>query len=530
MNIAGYIQYILLGIGLLWIGFGALTGLSRGWIKALVRLAGMAIAAVLSLFVCRFAFGFVSDAQLQTWIAQLPQGDSLAQLTESHYSMEALRSLAVALLAPLLFPFIYFIINKLMLIPGAILNAILHVGRRGKGLVGRLVGLLIGAAGGVLSLAVLMTPVGGYMEVAQAVYDTVSDSTSAEGGSQDSLAQVKDLIEQTQSVREHPVFRLSYGTLGSRFFTTLSRISYDGEQGKESTTLEREIAGLQALLEQVQGLQNMQTSDPAQMDLKPLNDLIRLLESSDDRSSHVLARMMAAGVLSSASGKWLVGESFLGITPDSLFSGDAESLRPAFNAALELLEQTTPETVAGDLFRLTDTMECARTLLLYVQNTTNGDPGSAEDIAAVLKSLQSGSAELLLPALEGLLGEDAAQNAPAEVLDSLLNIMQGQNMTDAELEQESQAIHQVLSVALPENGTLDTAQAGELVESVLQSQVMSELIVQVTASQEDKEPVSFPLSGDAAQTLEEQIAQAESGELTAQQQQTLNALRTFFGL
>ena len=153
----------------------------RGLRKSLLRLATAVLAAVGAYFFAPLLCDILAESllpMLESWIASQPElGELMAQ---NGAASEAIFALLKMLITPILFVVAYAVIKLVMLLPYLLVARLTRGRKKRVGIVSRFAALPVGVLMLALTLAVLLLPIFGYMDLANEAVSMVSDVAGSE--------------------------------------------------------------------------------------------------------------------------------------------------------------------------------------------------------------------------------------------------------------------------------------------------------------------------------------------------------------
>lgn len=335
-------------------------GLIRGLKKTIGTLAAIIIsvivAAIVTAVVCTPTSSltvFIME-KLQELVGEGELNDIFA-ITELG---EALSHYLCMIIAPVFFVLVYAVVSIIFSIVVAIVIKFIPPHKKPCAVAHRLGGLGVGVACGIIVSLVLLMPVVGALNIAvtltDAVYDTESD-VMFEADESDSLSDIKELIGDTSDIAILDAYNVGCGWL----YDSLASTKYDGER----VYLKNDLSALIAIVSSIQELGG-DMSDYGDEQLDTLDGLVDSVDSSP------LIKHMLAGVISDASGKWLAGETFIGV---SKFS-EGELLDPTIDTMLGVMATSDVKTIGSDLRTMADILK------ILIRNDMLADSGDYEQM------------------------------------------------------------------------------------------------------------------------------------------------------
>lgn len=529
-------------VAVVYLIVGVIWGVKRGFARSLFRLVTLAAAAVIAFFITSGIIGACGDAITEKLLALADT--YAASVSELLHASETLiryvLSIAIALLAPLLYTLLFLVLRGLLWILYAALCMFLPTKKKKPiDALSRLTGVIVSCAGCFLIVISLLMPFAGYLRFAAESYPKVVE---AEVFINDTLP--AGLDEKLASGAGNKAVLAVRKCGGDLLFEQLSRkASKNDTYWKEGLDLSQER---DALLRLYSALYDVSLIDfNAIFDETKTTDLtaikVGLIDAVGD--SEVMKTILAE-VLSFAAGKWQNGEEVLAVNIKEQLPDEYKS---ALDEPLARLAGTTRDTVCDDLRDLACSIETISDTYVYLHkmSRTVGDDrvGKDElqaDMEQILGSLTPGSAQLVSSALtstiennETLKKQVGAENtaAIAEIVsDSLAGIAE---MDEEEKKAEAAAINNLISYTtasrrddVTSDELLDDILASKAIQSVVQDKGQTDeetgeakTTLQVTQKQKDEM--------DAA--IDKRLADTETP-LTEDEQATLEALRAMLAV
>ena len=349
-----WLSLVVLGIMLVFMVVSGLIALIRGFKKTLgstvVIVVSAIIAFILTTVFCRPDAGWITGAV--DMLKDLLNSDQLGQLFEESALANATVYYGVMLISPFVFMALFFVVRFIIGIVMRIVMKLIPLFNHSGALLNRLGGAVLGIVNGFAVVLILLMPFLGTVNLIDAVADEVSameivsDNTANEdsanppdNGAETSFDSIKDFTDPLVNEGAGK-FMLSFG--GEALYNSVSSARYDGEK----ITLKNEVTSLLEMVNSVSLLaQDVTTYDDTQ--IQALDNTAQSLEDS------TLLRDISSGLLSDMSGKWLNGESFLGI--QKIDAG--ELLNPIVTEMLEIFSTSDKDNIAKDFRTIADVFE-----------------------------------------------------------------------------------------------------------------------------------------------------------------------------
>ncbi len=335
LTIVNIAFWVIIGIFVL---ISTLIGFNRGIVKSVNRLIMLVISILLAVLTCNLIMNISGEQISNVVITQLNNSGAIKEFEELFTASPTLEqylpTLAMHLVAPVIFLFLFILYALLTLIIGAIINIFLKgLRNKEKGVLSHVLGMITSAVGGlIISVSVLM-PFAGYGLNASKVYTQLEnegliETTEAEGAN--------ELADGLRGIKDQFVVNFVY-TLSSPMFNGVT--TYKNVEGKNSSVVE-DVYSILGFVPEVMNLSKMDFTDVENIDLTPLKNIVSGI------GDNAQIKTIVAEILSYASGKWLNNEPFMGLNIKEQLP---EDLKFALDPALNKLKSTTKDTVVDDL-------------------------------------------------------------------------------------------------------------------------------------------------------------------------------------
>ena len=375
---------MVLAVILVIIALGMLFGFLRGFKKSIVRLASVLLATVLA-FVLALV---ISNVLITSGIV----GDLLESLIEDFDEIEKLgsstlngliQSVPVALITPIIFLILYFLLKAILWIPCKILykvfkfdkkkkkkksadNAPLYeatvtiadennasetnedataetadgtpvlkvevkdkvVSESTRRLQNKLLGIPLGAVQALVSVLVILFVVGGYLFAADKVVDGLMDIDDEVA---EDLEDVEDVMDDITS--EPTLSLFCSGDTNNFVFEGLTKVDVGGEK----CSLTEEMVTIIEATTQFSSLMNDDDFDDEKLD-----DLDNLVSKLGDST---VLKTIAAEIVSNCGSKWADGEEFMDVS----FADVNKNMQPIVNELLNIMATEKPKTIEKDM-------------------------------------------------------------------------------------------------------------------------------------------------------------------------------------
>lgn len=275
---------------------------------------------------------------------------------------------------------------------------------------------------------------------------------------------------------------------------------------------------------QFNGLTAMDFSNISALDTTPIHNIVSIIGEANNH----LVNDIVASLLSDAGTKWLAGEEFMGLNIKSSLPAEYAD---ALDSALELLANTTDETLVDNLNTFASAIESIKNTYIYVQSLTTAG-ATLEDMQSnledIFNSLTPEAAEIVSSAITGdmLTGLGLDSDTADTVADLVSGVIEGvAELTPEQKAAEAAAMNNIMTYVT--SGSAESATPSEIISTVLDSSIISEQIINVA----EEAGASFGVGAAQSEAINNAIAAYEAdhlGEMSDQQQAVLDAIRSMF--
>ena len=369
VNIVIYIAIAVCGI------FGALMGFFKGLYKALINLAVVLATAGISFAVVKIALktsvdeekilmaidyisaNFLPDAEFMTSVRE-----TIVALSERGDAVGMVAALPMVFVAPLLFMIVYLVLGLIMKIPEFIVCRIIF-GKKGGNRAG---GAAVCAVTKIISFAIFIVPLVGYITMAntvlndigsleasepQAVVESMSDEELDEDfeeeQSQEPSQSMADTLESLSKscaqinsdyvtpIKNNFIIKSVYACGGRWMFNSLASVKID----EAEISLQSELAVLTDIYKELPALAGAPIAEYDEEQTVAIDNITVALDKA------VVVPTVVSSVISYASDAWLNGETVFGYEKINV----GEYYEPTFDKILTVFSETTNETISQDL-------------------------------------------------------------------------------------------------------------------------------------------------------------------------------------
>ena len=322
---------------------GALFGFFRGFRRTIVTLISVVAAAALSFaFSALIAKIFINNESVIKLFTAINMMDVYNELSDvSPALIELIGSIPVAIVAPLLFVILFFVLKFIFMIPCAIICKVMNIVRK-EGIVKRLLGLPLGAVQGFVVALIPIFILAGYFNIADRMITVMTneESVSSEEKSSD-FEQINIYLEE---IKKDPVMVVLCNDQDKNnfVFDSLSKFKFRDER----VSLTDELVAISDSFIQLTPLMN-EAEGGVSLSEKEITALENFVNKFGE--SKILTEV-GAEIISGACEKWSNHEEFIGIS----FSGVDENIDPIIFALFDSMKCSTAETVKIDMDSFVD--------------------------------------------------------------------------------------------------------------------------------------------------------------------------------
>ncbi len=342
--------YINIGLGVYFavlLLFSILFGVKRGFGRAISRLVTIIISLPLAYFLCKLLLELVIDklGLVDTIVESL----SDEELTFTADTITPLMAVVTALCVPLLYIFVYFIVNKIMLIFYAISKKFIKKGQT-KG--SKLGGVIVSMLTCTISFCTLLLPLNGYV----GVLSEASDEIVAMQDEPDS--DMEEAFELFGDIRDTGLFKVTKG-LSDGAFKLMTKTKLETTTGKEiKTDAKSELAGT---LELVNDLADVMENEEASEDT--VKSIAEVLDYKGKNSIDAI-KITFTKMLKEAGAEWKAGNAYMSINLKTELNDD--DVFNAFAPMLDKLANSNEDNISDILISLSNLIEAENNLSEYL--------------------------------------------------------------------------------------------------------------------------------------------------------------------
>jgi len=329
---------------------GALLAIKRGFFPALVRFGMIIASLVVAILLAPMIAGKLSGLYEKIMTSLL--GNTLDQITQhSPSTIDLLYHFPVAIIAPILFIVIFYVLKALTLIVFRFVKAILP---SRSGLVFRLLGGALGAIGSLICVWAILVPLWGMISTTHTALETVSHADTSKNPK---LSATIEKFEQLDTSILGPVvdnFTADIFTDGgnSALYRKMTQFEFHGQKmslSEEVSLLSQTASDALAFSSTIS--KDFKITDLTDTQLDGLRTLTADIEHSD------LLRNICAEWISALAVSWQKGEPFMGIPePQS-----GATVKPLIRAFYGYLATTNETRIADDFNCFIDLLDILNT-------------------------------------------------------------------------------------------------------------------------------------------------------------------------
>ena len=319
---------IIIGIVLVLTAIGAFLGLARRWKKALLRFGFVVVELVSAILLSAKISSCIPPEAIIDFLNGIDPliGDLIT-------NVPSLLALAFGLVRPIFFIAAFIVLSLVSLILYFICSLFLSYKPNEKDY--PMAGMLIGAVQGLLVALVLVSPVIGYISLADQAVASYKSVAGEEVPRK--LATIHE--KYVKPVKNHPFVGLA-STVTEPIFNAVVSFDIGDEAFKPSDELHILLAGYKNV--RVLSAQSPEKYGAAEK--AAIKNIAALFDDS------VLVSNIGAEVLSAMATKWQAGESFIGIEP--LDAGDDFAV--IIDSLYTIFSTSTAETLRQDMVTIGD--------------------------------------------------------------------------------------------------------------------------------------------------------------------------------
>lgn len=362
-------------VPLLFIGLAIGWGFVIGVRNTRIRIVGVAVsivAAIITVIYVKHAHSADILALIKPLLANNAEiAEIIAYLQEATNIIKDVSSLAIALVAPIVFAVSFVVYALITWVIGWIVSLIITLVKGGSDKGAKRPGEIItyATAQVLVTFFILMIPVVAYINVFSAALDTCE--------SFDLLAENPEVVEVFESVENAPITKIS-GFLGGKAISkSLMTFSVDGER----TDVISESAAIASFADNVSVLTRSKLKDYGEKESTAIKNIV------SDYNESVILPAIVSEVIYTVTDEWLdeAGEGVLGLKKPEFKDSATAMFKDAFNHILEALNADAHdrEALRADLDTVANVFGILATDGVFAEMGAN-------DTTALVNTLSSG--------------------------------------------------------------------------------------------------------------------------------------------
>ena len=331
-----YVLFFVLACGLL----GLLGGLIVGARKKIAGISAIILSVIASMITIPILVNVFATPENVAMLVELigftKEYNEIIAISPS--VADLIVGIPIALVAPIVFLPIYFVLRLFFRIIAGIVTKIIY---KKKGFArNRLLGMPLGFVQGVLSAMVIVIVIAGYVNTVDNVTDTILAQESEQ------LTEIQATVSQVDQylniVADDPVIKILDKT--NFVFDSLNSFKFDGK----NVVLKNEISSItEAGVYLVPVLENTDFSTWTSVQYDALDAFV------DKFGNSSMLPKLSSEVLSAACSKWADGEEFLGMAAPEA----DETINPLLVTLYATFKTSTHETIVVDLGTVVDILK-----------------------------------------------------------------------------------------------------------------------------------------------------------------------------
>ena len=311
----------MLGLVIFILGTGFFWGFVRKLYRTLLRFVTLLLALG-----CSYLFTKLFGNMVGRYIVSMLQpllGDTVGSILSKNEMSLVADAVCEMIAAPFLFLAFYLILKVVFWIIYKI--CAVSMGVKGPRFFGRLTGAVAGLLCGFVSLVVFVTPMFGYITLANDALIKIAPDDK----------DVKELSSVLTTVTETPVAKEAYEFVGQSLFTGLTTVKLE----EEKISLEQEVSAILSIFEDLQVLSGGNYSQFGSRETQAITKM------AQDVGQSKIVTTVVATLLSDAAESWLSGQSALGMSKPDM----GEDVQGVLDAFLTVFATSTSTTVPQDM-------------------------------------------------------------------------------------------------------------------------------------------------------------------------------------
>jgi hypothetical protein len=306
----------------------------KGLLRGLKKTVGSLIAIILSAIISYIVMGIICKPESSVIIKVIDLLKNLLkdQAIQDVFNIpelgEALSHYAAMLASPFVFFALFVVISIVLSIVIAIVIRFIPPFKKPGLLLNRLGGVGVGLVCGILVSMLVLMPFVGAINTASAAAPAIANEEN----------QDNEIIQALEDASNDKIAGF-YNSVCGWLFDSLASTEFGGEK----IYLKDDICTIASIVSNVSALSG-DMKDFSQKEIDAINSLIDSLDKS------ALLKHSLAGVLSDMAGKWIVGETFIGM--EKIDAG--ELLNPLIDTMLTVISTSNKDNITADMRTLSD--------------------------------------------------------------------------------------------------------------------------------------------------------------------------------
>lgn len=352
LQMAVNIIYVVFAVIIL---LGLLRGLRKGLYKSIADVIFVIIGAALSFVIARLVSQTFTDvnklASLLESVKKLFSKFSvvvdfietvqayLAEFAGAEGAVNLIMTIPVVIICPILFSVIYILLGIILKIPKLLIERLIFGPNGGVNYKGgnRLLGGIVGGVRTLLSFAILIVPIIGFINMPGVIADAAKDAKPTEDGKTASYTEYLREIDESylSDIKNNVALKTVYNCGGKWMFNSLSTIKAEGIK----VSLTKDLCSAAKMEASASYFYGVKIEDYGEEQEKQIENIKNAINESDFMPT------LVSGTLSYVSRTWLDGKSILGLEKIDV----GEYYQPTFDEILGMCAQMNTETAKEDI-------------------------------------------------------------------------------------------------------------------------------------------------------------------------------------
>ena len=359
--------YVNIGLGvyfLVLLLFAILFGVKRGLFRALSRMVTIIISLPIAYFLSKFLLELLVDklGLIDTIVENFSEGD----IAFTADSLSSVVAVVVALCVPLLFIFVYFIVNKIMLIFYAISKKWIKKGQTKGSKIG---GVVISILTCTISFSTLVLPLGGYIGLVSDGSAQILEMT------EDPDKTLVDSLEMVSDLSDSGFFKVTKG-LSNGTFKLMTSVKLKSATGKtKKSNAKSELLGTLEVVNDIAELSDQELST---------QDTLRQMANSLDykgKNSVYAIKIAFAKLLNEAGTEWKEGNEYFGINMRQEF--EDQQTFDTFSSIFDLFISANEDNLHLVMTSMANLVDAEENLYEYLSSVNEGTATSEKLVEVI---------------------------------------------------------------------------------------------------------------------------------------------------